>query len=95
MAMQLAYALTYQKVVPTYEAASVRKYDLGRTETVRVCSPESKAWVHAMLDKSKSNSERKELLAAAVAQHGKDMKDAVNGKGADRHIFGLSSLLSP
>jgi hypothetical protein len=44
MVMQLAYALTYGYNVATYEAAAVRRFALGRTETVRVCTPQSAAW---------------------------------------------------
>jgi carnitine O-acetyltransferase len=44
MVMQLAYALTYGHSVATYEAAQVRRFVLGRTETVRVCTPQSTAW---------------------------------------------------
>jgi len=81
MVMQLAYAMTNGgQAVATYEAASVRRFELGRTETVRVCTKESMAWVQSMLEE-RSNAEREDLFRAAVAQHGKDMKDAGVGKG--------------
>jgi carnitine O-acetyltransferase len=89
MVMQLAYFLTYGKPVACYEAAAVRRFDLGRTETVRVTSKETVAFTKAMTDPSKSNNERKELFRLAVAQHGKWLKDSTIGKGVDRHIFGL------
>lgn len=92
MVMQLAYFLTYGKPVGTYEAAAVRRFDLGRTETVRVTSKETVAWTKAMIDPSKSNNERKELFRLAVAQHGNVMKDSMTGKGIDRHLFGLKCI---
>lgn len=90
MVMQLAYALTNNgKVTATYESASVRRFALGRTETVRVCSDASKAFVNAMLDQGTSNSQRVDLFRAAVAQHGRDMKSASSAQGIDRHLLGL------
>ena len=95
MTMQLAYALTFPEapVTATYEAAMTRKYALGRTETVRVCSPASKAFVLAMLPNSKHNDQQKrELFMQALQQHGKDMKDASNAQGCDRHLFGMKMI---
>jgi carnitine O-acetyltransferase len=96
MVMQLAYGLTFpeEPVTGTYEAAMTRKFALGRTETVRVCSAASKAFVLAMLDKSGkvSDQEKRKLFMDALAQHGKDMKDASNAQGIDRHIFGLKMI---
>jgi carnitine O-acetyltransferase len=53
MAMQLAYALTYGYNVPTYESAQVRRFALGRTETVRVCTPQSVAWYFVDVESSR------------------------------------------
>lgn len=93
MVMQLGFALTNNgQVAATYESASTRRFALGRTETVRVCSPESKAWVESMLDDSKSNQERRDLFRKAVSQHGSDMKDASSAQGVDRHILGMHSV---
>lgn len=95
MVMQLAYALTKPEdpVTGTYEAAMTRKYSLGRTETVRVCSPASKAFVLASLpDSQASDTEKRKLFLEALAQQGKDMKDASNAMGCDRHIFGLKMI---
>lgn len=46
-----------------------------------------------MLDSSKSDSDRRDLFKKAIAQHGKDMKDASAGQGIDRHLFGLRHLV--
>lgn len=95
MVMQLAYALTYPEapITGTYEAAMTRRYALGRTETVRVCSPASKAFVLASLPGSDaSDTEKRRLFLEALKQHGADMKDASNAMGCDRHIFGLKMI---
>ena len=95
MVMQLAYGLTFpdSPVTGTYEAAMTRKFALGRTETVRICSPASKAFVLAMLPGSGvSDTTKRHLFLEALKQHGKDMRDASNAQGVDRHLFGLKML---
>lgn len=94
MVMQLAHHLTHGTSCATYEAAQVRKYQLGRTETVRVCTNESVAFVRSMTDDSKGPEERETLFRAAVKRHGTDMKDASNAHGIDRHLYGLKKVLS-
>ncbi len=42
-----------------------------------------------MEDKSCTNEERISLLHKACADHAVLYKDAMNGKGIDRHLFGL------
>lgn len=88
MIFQLAYYLTHGVPCGTYEAAQVRKFQLGRTETVRICSEKTLAWTKAMVDGSASNEKRQALFREAIGGHGKEMKDASSGLGADRHLFG-------
>lgn len=94
MTMQLAYALTFPEnpVTGTYEAAMTRKFALGRTETVRVCSEASKAFVLGMVDQQKGDKEKCQLFMDALAQHGRDMKEASAAQGVDRHLFGLKMI---
>lgn len=98
MMFQLAYALTHSSPCATYEAAQVRKYQLGRTETVRICTSATRAFTDAMLNEKVGVQERKEKFKTAVGGHGGDMKAASDGRGIDRHLFGASFLppfLSP
>jgi carnitine O-acetyltransferase len=89
MVMQLAYALTHAgAAAATYESAQVRRFHLGRTEVVRVCTEASRAWTKAMLDGSTSVEDKRRLFKEAVAQQGKDMKESSNGLGVDRHLLG-------
>ncbi|SGY41705.1 BQ5605_C003g02542 [Microbotryum silenes-dioicae] len=92
MAFQLAYYMTHGKPCGTYEAAQVRRFQLGRTETVRICTSAALAFAQAMTTPSTTLSEKRSLFAQAVAQHGKDMKAASSGLGIDRHLFGLKHL---
>ncbi|GAA6044049.1 hypothetical protein JCM8097_001392 [Rhodosporidiobolus ruineniae] len=94
MLFQLAYYMTFNRPCGTYEAAQTRRFQLGRTETVRILTPESLAFVESFLSPSStaSNSDKLALFRAALAQHGKDMKLASSGLGIDRHLFGLRML---
>ncbi|XP_069936378.1 carnitine O-palmitoyltransferase 1, liver isoform isoform X1 [Cherax quadricarinatus] len=89
MALQLAYYRDAGKFNLTYEASMTRLFRDGRTETVRPCTIESAAWVKAMEDKTVSNEERVALLKKACIQHQNAYRDAMCGKGIDRHLFCL------
>ncbi|SCV66893.1 BQ2448_5539 [Microbotryum intermedium] len=101
MAFQLAYYMTHGKPCGTYEAAQVRRFQLGRTvfrpivvETVRICTSATLAFAQAMTSSSTSLSEKRSLFAQAISQHGMDMKAASSGLGIDRHLFGLKHLFN-
>lgn len=94
MTKQLAYGkMTGGEPGVTYESAQTRKFKLGRTEVIRSASKESKAFVDAMLDSSKSDAERAKLLRAAIGRHIQYSVWAADGQGVDRHMFGLRKLL--
>lgn len=93
MVLQLAYFRLNGKVAPTYESAQTRKFKWGRTETIRSCSPESKAFCEAMESNDVSDEERFEKFQAACKQHLSYAKAAADGHGVDRHLFGLKKLL--
>ncbi|GEQ71190.1 hypothetical protein JCM33374_g4871 [Metschnikowia sp. JCM 33374] len=93
MLMQLAYYKLTGKVRPTYESAATRKYLKGRTETGRVVSNESKKFVETFTDDNASNEEKIAAFNAACKQHIKYLGEAADGRGVDRHLFGLSQML--
>ncbi|KAL8279314.1 hypothetical protein RQP46_008351 [Phenoliferia psychrophenolica] len=93
MLFQIAYYMTHGKACGTYEAAQVRLFQLGRTETIRIATEESVAFTKALIDPKVSDQKKKELLLAATKKHGQDAKDASTGFGIDRHLFGLRKLL--
>ena len=89
MGLQLAYYRdSGGKFVLTYEAASTRLYRNGRTETIRSCSNESVAFVKA-LESGAPAEEVAELLKVAVEKHGETTRNAMTGRGVDRHLFAL------
>ena len=87
MALQLAYYRDIGHFSLTYEASMTRLYCKGRTETVRPGTVESSAFVHAMLDASTTADKRRALLNRAVEVHQDNYRNAMAGKGADRHLF--------
>ncbi|PBJ78911.1 choline/carnitine O-acyltransferase [Trypanosoma cruzi cruzi] len=89
MAMQLAYFRDQGHFDQTYEAASMRMYRKGRTETIRTVSEESCAFVRAMEQPSLSAEAKLKLLRVACERHQKTSRDAIAGCGIDRHLFGL------
>ncbi|KAJ1965552.1 Carnitine O-acetyltransferase mitochondrial [Dipsacomyces acuminosporus] len=95
MIIQLAYSRLHKCVRPTYESSMTRKYLHGRTETCRSVSSESAAWCKAMADPNAGNEERIRLFRSALAKHTKLTREAVDGKGVDRHLLGLRLLVRP
>lgn len=93
MVIQLAYYKFYGKNRPTYESAATRRFQQGRTETCRTVSDESVAFCKAMGDPNISTDEAAKLFRAALKAHGQYIADASDGKGVDRHLFGLKKCL--
>ena len=93
MIIQLAYHKMYGMNRPTYESAATRRFQQGRTETCRSVSAESVAWCDAMADPEISSEECVDKFRAALDAHVRYITDASDGKGVDRHLFGLKKCL--
>ncbi|KAF2127656.1 acyltransferase ChoActase/COT/CPT [Dothidotthia symphoricarpi CBS 119687] len=93
MIIQLAYHKFYGKNRPTYESAATRRFQQGRTETCRSVSDESVAFCNAMASPDASPEECQKLLRAALNAHVAYISDASDGRGVDRHLFGLKKCL--
>jgi len=93
MIIQLAYHKMYGKNRPTYESAATRRFQLGRTETCRSVSEESVAFCDAMADPAATQDECIRLFRAALDAHVKYISDASDGRGVDRHLFGLKMCI--
>lgn len=92
---QMIIQLAYRRLVGddrkggTYEAATTRKFNKGRTEAIRVVSSESDAWAMSMDNPNVSGEERKKLFDAATKKHISLAKEGGNGQGVDRHMLGM------
>lgn len=95
MLIQLSYYKLTGKVRPTYESAATRKYLKGRTETGRSVSNELKKFVETWTNLNSTNEEKIATFQAACKQHVKYLSEAADGKGVDRHLFGLQQMLKP
>jgi len=93
--IQLAYHKMYGKNRPTYESAATRRFQQGRTETCRSVSDESVAFCNAVGDASVDPKTTADLFHKAVKAHVAYISAASDGKGVDRHLFGLKKLLGP
>ncbi|KAI2469874.1 acyltransferase ChoActase/COT/CPT [Annulohypoxylon bovei var. microspora] len=95
LVIQLAYHKMYGKNRPTYESAATRRFQQGRTETCRTVSDDSVAFCNAMADPEVDPKDRVDAFRKAVAAHIEYISAASDGKGVDRHLFGLKKLLEP
>ncbi|KAG5644914.1 hypothetical protein DXG03_007466 [Asterophora parasitica] len=100
LTMQLAFHKLHSRLPAVYESAQTRKFQLGRTEVIRSASSESKAFVEAIasgkglgLGKGGEAREVRALFEKAVKRHGTYAAWAADGRGVDRHLFGLKKLV--
>ncbi|KAI9883092.1 MAG: Rho-type gtpase-activating protein [Watsoniomyces obsoletus] len=93
MIIQLAYHKMFGKNRPTYESAATRRFQQGRTETCRTVSDESVAFCNAMADPHTEPHTCVDLFRKALDAHVRYITLATDGRGVDRHLFGLKKLL--
>ncbi len=89
LAMQLAYFRDQGRVTHTYESSMTRLFLQGRTETIRSASADAAAFVRAMMDPAQTPQERARLCRVAADRHQVISREAMTGKGVDRHLFAL------
>lgn len=92
LAMQLAYYKIHKRPGSCYETAMTRKFYHGRTETMRSCTQEAVNWCKAMTDPKCNIDVKRKAMLLAFNKHNKLMAEAQEGKGFDRHLFGLYLL---
>ncbi|XP_017085173.2 LOW QUALITY PROTEIN: carnitine O-acetyltransferase [Drosophila eugracilis] len=92
IALQLAFFKLHNEPAAQYESAHLRIFDGGRTETIRSCSNQSLAFCLAMQDPSSSVQDQANKLREAVICHQMYAKLALQGRGVDRHLFGLQLM---
>ncbi|HLR42284.1 MAG TPA: choline/carnitine O-acyltransferase, partial [Pseudogracilibacillus sp.] len=92
MALQLAYFRTYGKFDSVYEPVAVRTFKEGRTECARATSTEKTAVVQAVEAGQVSNEDIYVLMEQASAAHADRLRQAQQGLGVERHLFGLEQM---
>ncbi|CAN8216590.1 unnamed protein product [Coccothraustes coccothraustes] len=94
VALQLAFYRCHRRLVPTYESASLRRFDEGRVENIRSATSEAFAFVKAMAgDKAAvADSEKMQKFKDAIAAQTNYSVLAVTGMAIDNHLLGLREV---
>ncbi|KAL2303128.1 hypothetical protein Nmel_010592, partial [Mimus melanotis] len=84
----------HRRLVPTYESASLRRFDEGRVDNIRSATSEALAFVKAMAgDKTAvSDSEKIQKFKDAIAAQTNYSVLAVTGMAIDNHLLGLREV---
>ncbi|HBR95996.1 MAG TPA: carnitine O-acetyltransferase [Gammaproteobacteria bacterium] len=92
IAFQLAHQRTKGLIGATYESIATRQFERGRTEAMRVVTPEIVAFVDAMADASTSEAERRECFYAAAEQHIQRVRACQGGQAPEQHLWQLQLI---
>ena len=94
--VQLAYQLAHQRakglVGATYESIATRQYRLGRTEAMRVVTPEMLDFVAAMEDPAADGDTRRAAFRAAAGKHVARAKECQVGDAPEQHLWELELI---
>lgn len=91
--IQLAIFKYLKKQLPTYEAASTRRFYHGRTEAGRVVSTESQKFVQMWDNPNFTIHEKVDQLKTSLIYHSNYLKLASAGHAIDRHFLGLRNMV--
>ncbi|GGK37726.1 choline/carnitine O-acyltransferase [Nocardia camponoti] len=90
---QLAYQLAHRRskgiTGATYESIATRQYRGGRTEAMRVITPEMVAFVDAMLDEAVNDDDKTTAARTAAAAHVQRAKECQAGQAPEQHLWEL------
>jgi carnitine O-acetyltransferase len=89
MAYQLAHRRTKGLTGATYESIATRQFQKGRTEAMRVVTPEVLEFVAAMTDPAVGVADRAVALRAAASAHVSRAKECQQGDAPEQHLWEL------
>ncbi|XP_047410512.1 choline O-acetyltransferase isoform X3 [Sciurus carolinensis] len=94
VALQLAFYRLHQRLVPTYESASIRRFREGRVDNIRSATPQALTFVRAMTDHKAAipASEKLLLLKDAIRAQTEYTVMAITGMAIDNHLLALREL---
>jgi carnitine O-acetyltransferase len=92
MAYQLAHKRARRFVGATYESISTRHYRHGRTEAMRVVTPEVAEFVAAMDDAGVGDATRRAAFRAAAAKHAERVQECQAGRAPEQHLWELDFI---
>ncbi|XGW11011.1 hypothetical protein V3C99_012483 [Haemonchus contortus] len=92
MAFQLAFYRIHSALPPTYETATLRRFQEGRTENIRSPNPLAETFVKKMVSGAEPAEVIYKALKAAAESHKKYTMNCMNGAGMDRHLLAWKLL---
>ncbi len=92
MAYQLAHRRAKGHIGATYESIATRQYRHGRTEAMRVVTPEVLAFVAAMDDPDADDAARRDAFRSAAQAHVARAKDCQQGRAPEQHLWELQLI---
>jgi carnitine O-acetyltransferase len=92
MAYQLAHKRTKGLCGATYESIAPRQFQNGRTEAMRVVTPEVLAFVAAMDDPAADAATKAAALRAGAAKHVARSKECQAGEAPEQHLWELQLI---
>jgi carnitine O-acetyltransferase len=94
--VQLAYQLAHRRAKgltgATYESIATRQFRHGRTEAMRVVTPEVLTFVSTMEDAGADRAAKRAAFQAAAAAHVKRAKECQAGDAPEQHLWELQLL---
>jgi carnitine O-acetyltransferase len=92
MAFQLAHQRSRGRLGATYESIATRQFRHGRTEAMRVVTPEIVRFVEAVQDPGADPATRRALLRAAADAHVRRARDCQVGRAPEQHLWELQMI---
>jgi carnitine O-acetyltransferase len=94
--VQMAYQLAHRRAKgltgATYESIATRQYRHGRTEAMRVVTPEVLAFVSTMEDPALGRADRRAAFEAAAAAHVARARECQAGDAPEQHLWELQLI---
>jgi carnitine O-acetyltransferase len=91
--VQMAYQLAHRRALgflgATYESIATRQYQNGRTEAMRVVTPEAHHFVSTMDDPSADAATKRAAFRAAAQKHVDRAKQCQVGEAPEQHLWEL------
>ncbi|WP_016906863.1 choline/carnitine O-acyltransferase [Streptomyces xiaopingdaonensis] len=92
LAFQLAHLRAKGRLGATYESIATRQWQWGRTEAMRVITPEIRRFVAAMDDPTVDDAGRREAFHAAARAHTTRAKQCQSGDAPEQHLWELELI---
>jgi carnitine O-acetyltransferase len=89
LAFQLAHRRAKGLTGATYESIATRQYRHGRTEAMRVVTPEILRFVTVMADPAADGEARRAAVRVAAAAHVRRAKECQAGQAPEQHLWEL------